>query len=142
MKKKQKTIILALLAILFLVILAVNLIPSHGEPLEDGIRVAENTELTYYLDIMYDGKDKSLTSSSDTAIAEVNSDYIYIEDRLPDGLIFLGFVETSDGTIGAVRRSDTSQSCAGYVVGGVDGLQYDEATRMVSFRISNLQAGC
>lgn len=110
--------------------------------LDNHVRVNENSELTYYLDVMYDGKDKNLVMSSDDAVADVRSDYISIEDKIPDGLTFIGFVESSDGSIGAVQRNDSSTSCGGYVVDGVRGLTYNESTRTVSFRIKNLQAGC
>ena len=91
---------------------------------------------------MYDGKDKNLVMSSDDAVADIRSDYIYVEDKLPDGLTFVGFVESENGSIGAVRRNDSSTACGGYVVDGVDGLVYNESTRVVSFKIKNLQAGC
>ena len=74
--------------------------------LDNHVRVNENSELTYYLDVMYDGKDKNLVMSSDDAVADVRSDYISIEDKIPDGLTFIGFVESSDGSIGAVQRKD------------------------------------
>ena len=139
--KRNKLLIVALVSIC-LFILICSLSTSYAVILEDGIRVEENSDLTYYLDISYDGKDKNIIMSSDTAIAEVKSDYIYIEDRIPDGLIFKGFVNTSNGSIGAVERGDSSRSCLGSVVGGYDGLKYDDNTRIVSFKIKNLQAGC
>ena len=114
---------------------------SFAVSLESGTKVASNTDLTYYIDVIYDGVDASAVASSDTATANVNSDYIYVEDKLPDGLTFKNFVTTSDGTIGAVKRSDGT-SCSGYVVGDSAGLVYDSATRTVSFKVKNLQAGC
>lgn len=108
---------------------------------ENHIRVNENSELTYYLDVIYDGKDTSAITSSDTATAEVISDTIHVEDKIPDGLIFKNFLTSEDGTIGAVRRSDGS-SCSGYVLGDAAGLKYDASTRTVSFTVKNLQAGC
>lgn len=114
---------------------------SFSQPLENDVMVAENSDLTYYLDVIYDGKDSNVVTSSDTATADVYSDYIYVEDKIPDGLVFKEFVSTSDGTIGAVKRSDNT-SCSGYVVDDKDGLKYDEKTRTISFRIKNLQAGC
>ncbi len=108
---------------------------------ENHIRVNENSELTYYLDVIYDGKDSQAITSSDTAIAEVKSDNIYIEDKIPEGLTFKRFLTSEDGTIGAVKRSDGS-SCAGYVVNDAAGLKYDPATRTVSFTVKNLKAGC
>lgn len=114
---------------------------SFAATLDNDARVAPNSDLTYYIDVIYDGVDANAVTSSDTAVADVRSDYIYVEDKLPDGLIFKNFVTTSDGTIGAVKRSDGS-SCPGYVVGDSDGLVYDSSTRTVSFKVKNLQAGC
>lgn len=141
MKDKKKIVIFSLSIALFVALLIVLLNGSFAVPLEDGARVAPNSDLTYYIDVIYDGKDATAVSSSDTVTANVNSDYIYVEDKLPDGLTFKKFVTTSDGTIGAVKRSDGS-SCPGYVVGDSAGLVYDDTTRTVSFKVKNLQAGC
>ncbi len=141
MKDKKKIVIFGLSISLFVALLIVLLSRSFAVPLEDGARVAPNSDLTYYIDVIYDGKDATAVSSSDTVTANVNSDYIYVEDKLPDGLTFKNFVTTSDGTIGAVKRSDGS-SCPGYVVGDSAGLVYDDTTRTVSFKVKNLQAGC
>ncbi len=108
---------------------------------ENHIRVKEKSELTYYLDVIYDGKDSEVVTSSDSATAEVKSNNIYIEDKIPEGLTFKRFLTSEDGTIGAVKRSDGS-SCSGYVVDDAAGLHYDAATRTVSFTVKNLKAGC
>ena len=141
MKDKKKIVIFVLSISLFVALLIVLINRSFAVPLDDGARVAPNSDLTYYIDVIYDGKDATAVSSSDTVTANVNSDYIYVEDKLPDGLTFKNFVTTSDGTIGAVKRSDGS-SCPGYVVGDSAGLVYDNTTRTVSFKVKNLQAGC
>ena len=141
MKDKKKIVIFGLSISLFVALLIVLINRSFAVPLDDGARVAPNSDLTYYIDVIYDGKDATAVSSSDTVTANVNSDYIYVEDKLPDGLTFKNFVTTSDGTIGAVKRSDGS-SCPGYVVGDSAGLVYDDTTRTVSFKVKNLQAGC
>lgn len=141
MKDKKKIVIFVLSISLFVALLIVLINRSFAVPLDDGARVAPNSDLTYYIDVIYDGKDATAVSSSDTVTANVNSDYIYVEDKLPDGLTFKNFVTTSDGTIGAVKRSDGS-SCPGYVVGDSAGLFYDNTTRTVSFKVKNLQAGC
>lgn len=141
MKDKKKIVIFGLSISLFVALLIVLINRSFAAPLDDGARVAPNSDLTYYIDVIYDGKDATAVSSSDTVTANVNSDYIYVEDKLPDGLTFKNFVTTSDGTIGAVKRSDGS-SCPGYVVGDSAGLVYDDTTRTVSFKVKNLQAGC
>lgn len=108
---------------------------------ENDVRVKENSELTYYLDVIYDGKDSNVITSSDTATAEVRSDIIHIQDKIPEGLTFKRFITSEDGTIGAVKRSDGS-SCPGYVINDAAGLSYDEKTRTVSFDVKNLKAGC
>lgn len=141
MKDRKRLFIgLGILAFI-LIVVAVIATFSFAAPLDNDVKVEENSELTYYIDVIYDGKDGSAVTSSDNATAQVYSDYIYVEDKIPDGLTFKGFVETEDGTIGAVKRSDNS-FCAGYVVDGVDGLKYDADTRMVTFKVKNLQAGC
>jgi len=108
---------------------------------ETGTKVEPNTELTYYLDVYYDGIDKYGKVSSDNDTADITSSTITINDTLPDGLSFLEFIGSDDDSIGAVKRSDGSV-CAGYVVDGVAGITYDETTRNVSFKIKNMQAGC
>ena len=143
--KKNKLILMVMIIIgsslAFIIFFILIFHKSFAVSLESGTKVASNTDLTYYIDVIYDGVDASAVASSDTATANVNSDYIYVEDKLPDGLTFKNFVTTSDGTIGAVKRSDGT-SCSGYVVGDSAGLVYDSATRTVSFKVKNLQAGC
>ena len=112
------------------------------DELDEGARVMEDSELIYYLNVSYDGKDKGAIVSSENATADVRSDYIYVEDKIPDGLIFEDFVKTDDGTIGAVQRSNPDKTCSGHVVDGTTGLHYDDKTNTVSFKIKNLQAGC
>ena len=114
---------------------------SKAEVIPNDTRIATNTDLVYYLDITYDGIDKDVKISSDRATSKVYSDYIYVQDRLPKGLDFVRFVTSSDGSVGAVKRSDNT-SCQGYVVGNKDGLRYNPKNRMISFKIKNLQAGC
>ena len=142
MKDKKKLIIGLIVLAVVAVIIAIVASLSFAAPLENDVKVEEDSELTYYIDVIYDGKDGEATTSSDTATAQVYSDYIYVEDKIPDGLTFKGFVQSDDGeTIGAVKRSDGT-FCAGYVEDGMSGLQYNEVTRTVSFRVKNLQAGC
>lgn len=137
-KFKQLILVLFLLAILITIL---SNFTFSEEILENGVEVQPNSELTYYLDVYYDGVDKFGVESSDTTIADLNSSTINITDKLPVGLTFVEFIGASDGSIGAVKRSDGS-ACLGYVVGGTDGLVYDETTHTVSFQIKNLQAGC
>ncbi len=141
MKNKRMLLIGIVGFIMIGVGIIIGLSFSFATPLENDVKLEENSELIYYIEVNYDGKDGSAVSSSDSATAQVYSDYIYVEDKIPEGLTFKGFVETDDGTIGAVKRSDNS-SCAGYVDGGVSGLKYDSDTRTVSFKVNYLQAGC
>lgn len=139
-KKTVYTILISLLVILIPIII-ILFGRSFAATLDNDARVAPNSDLTYYIDVIYDGTDAKAVTSSDTATADVHSDYIYVEDKIPDGLIFKEFVSTEDGTIGAVKRSDGT-SCPGSVVGDFAGLVYNESTRTVSFKVKNLQAGC
>lgn len=142
MKDKIKSI-LPFLSIILLIIVFYIFNASFSSFIDNGERVEEGSTLTYYLDVTYDGKDSEATVSSDTALAKVYSDFIFIEDKIPDGLTFNEFVGPSSGTeIGAVSRNDSSISCPGYVVGGINGLSYDSTKRTVSFKIKGLQAGC
>ena len=137
----KKRIIFITTIMVVCAIIGINLYNTKADLLESGTHVFEDDDLTYYINIYYDGKDVEGIESSDTVTADINSGYIYVEDKIPEGLIFNGFVETSSGTIGAVKRSDGT-SCPGYVVDGVDGLVYDEDTHTVKFTVKNLQAGC
>lgn len=161
-KNKMKYIIVGLVCLVSLVLAIVLNFNngSHSVILEDGTRVEPNTPLTYYLNISYDGIDKYGTVSSDTKMAEISSGHIEVTDRIPDGLIFDGFVTSSDGSIGAVSRGDKTE-CVGKVIDDTNeesvtegqwnddhteytyhGLHYNEATRTVSFGIKYLKAGC
>lgn len=138
---KKFKIRLILLLVVIGTIVGIKIKDATADLLESGTHLFEDDDLVYYINVYYDGKDISGVESSDTVTADISSGYIYVEDKIPEGLIFNGFVTTSDGTIGAVRRSD-GKSCPGYVVDGVDGLKYDANSRMVTFTVKNLQAGC
>ena len=129
---KKKVIFSVILVILICGLMFIFGSKSFAEPLENGQEVQKDSDLTYYLTVNYDGKDYDAVESSDTQISKISSDVILVEDRIPYGLTFKGFVETNDGSIGAVKRSDGS-SCAGYVVDGVNGLKYDTNTGVVSY---------
>lgn len=140
------------LVIILIVVIIYIIFPSSKAELLDGqgsVEVEENTDLTYYLTITYDGKDKYGVSSSNINVSQLQSGIVLVEDRIPSGLTFTGFVETEDGTIGAVEQSNPNNVCLGKVVDdtGVSantyhGLSYDPITRKVSFKIENMQAGC
>ena len=139
---REKKIIIGVLTVFILLSLTIYLRFSYAQTIDNDSRVAENSELTYYIDVIYDGKDKDAQLSSDTAIAQVHSGFIDVQDKIPEGLEFERFISSEDGTIGAVKRSNEKETCPGLVVGGLDGLHYDETTRTISFRVQNLQAGC
>lgn len=144
MKKKRiklkKLLIVCIIYVFTMIITNSNFTRSEIIA-ENGHRVEPLSELTYYLDVYYDGIDKTGAESSDTMTAEVNSNTINVVDKLPEGLTFLGFVGSPGTSIGAVKRSDGSV-CSGYVDGGYNGLKYDTTTRTVSFNVKNMQAGC
>lgn len=149
MKTKKRIIgIVILLVILLGVTFGISF--SSLVQLENGTRVQPNSDLIYYLNVSYDGVDRFGIQSSEDVIADVNSGVIYVQDTIPDGLIFNGFVPTEDGSIGAINEK-TNRACLGKVVDDTDGtetlnsyhgLHYDESTRTVSFKVTNLQAGC
>ena len=128
---------------------------------ENDVELELNSDLTYYLTVQEDGIDVDGVESSDTQMANLTSGRISVTDRIPDGLVFQGFVTTSNGVIGASSRADSSVSCSGVVVddtheASVDagtwnnnntefyyhGLHYDANTRTVSFMVEKLKAGC
>lgn len=113
--------------------------------INNDVELKKGSELTYYLNVSYDGS------------SGINSDYIYVEDKISEGLDFNGFVTTSDGSIGAFNEADNT-SCLGNVVDDTPnsngewnsdnteytyhGLHYDAKSRVVSFKVDNLQEGC
>ena len=153
MKSKNKLIILGIL--LFMVLS----FTVYAVILDNDVEVEEDSDLTYYLNVSYDGVDKNGTSSSDTTVAEITSGYIYVEDKIPEGLDFTGFVTSPDGSIGAIRRSDGGV-CPGYVVDDTKedeidsttcdnngdcyyhGLHYTKSDNTVRFTVKNIKAGC
>ena len=144
MKKKieKKTILKISTVVLLFVVVGLFFLLKASYALDNGSRVEPESELIYYIDVVYDGKDSNGATSNENTVANVYSNYIYVEDKLPNGLTFEGFVETDDKTIGAVQYGDDTKSCGGYVVGGTDGLSYDTDTGLVSFKVKNLMAGC
>lgn len=147
----MKKILMIIAIIILLIGLYFGLSSSFAESLLNDTLVEENSELTYYLNVSYDGVDKYGIESSDTTVSEVNSGIVFVEDKVPDGLTFLEFVTSSNGTIGAVSKADSNVACLGKVVDDSDGdnsnisyhgLHYNSDTNTVSFKIENLQAGC
>lgn len=150
-KYKKQLIIVSLILISIIGIVFFTF--TKSVELENDVQVAENSELIYYLEVTYDGVDRNGIKSDSSTFAKVYSDYILVEDKIPDGLTFNGFVESTSGTFGAVAQDDSSRSCRGYVFDDLNGdtrsgdinyngLHYTEETRTVSFKVKNLQAGC
>lgn len=124
--------------------------------LGNDVKVKANSEMIYYLTLSYDGVDINGLQSNDSTVSELKSGNLYVEDKLPEGLIFDRFLDTSDGTIGAVKRSDGSV-CVGKVVDDTNdngtwnsdnteytyhGLHYNANTGVVSYTVKDLKAGC
>ena len=141
-KKSIKKIPIGMIVLgVFVIGIIIYKLSSSYSLLENGERVKPNSELTYYIDVIYDGKDEDVITSNDSTTAKVYSDYIYVEDKLPEGLTFVRFITADDGTVGAKRRNSEA-SCPGHVVGDAAGLHYDSVTNTVSFKVKSLQAGC
>lgn len=103
--------------ILLIIIMITSIIGfSLSTKLDNDTEVEFNSELIYYLDVTYDGVDKYGIESNDNIQSEITSDYIYVEDKIPEGLIFNGFVTTSDKTFGAISRDDSNKICSGSVI--------------------------
>lgn len=158
---KQIKAMWVVFALALLCVLLTQLIGnSFSNLLDNDVEVKENSELIYYLNVSYDGVDKNGTQSSTTTVSEIKSGTLFIEDKIPDGLEFTGFITTDDGSIGAVKRSDAT-TCPGKVIDDTNeasitegvwndahteytyhGLHYNESTRTVTFQVNNLKAGC
>ena len=57
MKDKKKLIIGLIVLAVVAVIIAIVASLSFAAPLENDVKVEEDSELTYYIDVIYDGKD-------------------------------------------------------------------------------------
>ena len=150
--KTNKSVIIALsvfaIAIAALIIRA-TFGSSKADILDNDVEVERNSLLTYYLKVNYDGVDVNGVRSSDETTAEVKSGIMTISDKIPNGLEFQGFVETDNGSIGAVKRSDDT-TCLGKVVDDTGdtvgwnqahteyvyhGLHYTAEDRTVNFKV-------
>lgn len=160
--QKQKRLI-SLFAVVILgitaSIFAFNVLADIIE--DNDVRVDTDADLTYYLSVKEDGIDAEGTESNDYQTANLAGGRVSVTDRIPDGLEFQGFVTTSDGTFGAVSRSDPATQCSGRVVDDTEeesvdsgtwnaghteyfyhGLHYNANTRTVSFMVEKVKAGC
>ena len=155
-KRYFETIIVVFALVVFILLLILFLDKSLATVLNNDVSIEENSELIYYLKVSYDGIDKNGVVSNASTVSEINSRTIFVEDKLPGGLIFSGFVTTSSGSIGAVKRSDGS-ICSGLVVDDTNsngvwnsnnteytyhGLHYNVNNNTITFKVKDLQAGC
>ena len=159
-EKQVKTMWVVFALALLCVLLTLFIGKSFATLLNNDVEVKENSDLIYYLNISYDGVDKNGIQSDTTRVSEIKSGTLFIEDKIPEGLEFTGFIATADGTIGAVKRSD-GKACPGKVIDDTNetsvtegkwndihteytyhGLHYNTTTRTVTFQIKNLKAGC
>lgn len=159
--KKKLNLFWIIFGVSVLIIILTIFVGNSFALLENDVEVEENSELTYYLNVNYDGVDRNGVKSSDTTTSSINSGIISVEDKLPEGLEFIGFVTTEDGSIGAVKRSDESSICTGKVIDDTNeesteegtwnddkteytyhGLHFNAENRTVTFKVKNLNAGC
>ncbi len=139
MKTKISKRLIFICLINFFLIFSVILSLSFSQYINESKKLIQNSPITYFLKVSYEGINK-YGVNSETSRIDIYSDYIEVTDRLPDGLRFDGFVESEDGTIGA--RNDEGEMCLGNVINGDNGLHYDEKTRTISFKVTELEAGC
>lgn len=146
----KMTIVFAFAIIILLITLFIK--NSLSELLENNTEINTSEELTYYLNVKYDGVDVSGNISTDSLTANIKSDVIEVEDKLPYGLTFKDFIIPNN----AVLRSDLQTPCTGSIVGNTNssswdnnhkiytshGITYNKNTNTVSFKVKNLEAGC
>lgn len=161
MLQKNKSKYIKLAIIVFFLLGTIIIGKTVAILLENDIEVEVDTDLTYYLNVYYDGVDSEGNKSSDGTVVELESGNLYVEDKIPEGLTFEGFVTSNTGVFGAVKSDDDTVHCSGMVVddtheasndtgvwnaGNTEytyhGLHYNTNTRTVSFTVKNLQAGC
>lgn len=134
---------------------------SFAQTIQNGDKVEERTELTYYLTATADGIDAYGVSSENGEIAQVLTNTLQVTDILPEKLDFIGFETTGSGKFNAVSQADKTTVCTGTVIDDTQeegaaeghwnedgteyyyhGLHYTPADRKVSYQVSHLQAGC
>lgn len=161
LNKKIKQAVLLLAFCVFGAALVFGGVRIFAEILGDDVRVNEDEDLTYYISVNSDGIDYTGAESSDSITVEEVSGVTVVKDVIPDGLSFVDFVTSSDGTFGAVQRDDKVTACSGKVIDDTNeesvdsgvwnnetneytyhGLHYDANTRTVSFKTKGIGAGC
>ena len=161
LNKKIKKAALLLAFCVFGAALVFGGVRIFAEILGDDVRVNEDEDLTYYISVNSDGIDYTGAESSDSLVVEEVSSITVVKDVIPDGLSFVDFVSSPDGTFGAVQRDDKVTACSGKVIDDTNeesvdsgvwnnetneytyhGLHYDANTRTVSFKTKGIGAGC
>ena len=170
--KKNRKYLSIISIIIILLIISKNISPQNTKASDDVIN--ENAEFVYYIDVYrnYSLNENEQVWQSDLDLLNLNndltkSDYIFVEDKLPIGLEFKGFITSVDGSIGAYKASfdsnDNTQmfTCDGFVVDDTldnnilegtwnnahteytyHGLHYNDETRKITFTVDDLSLGC
>ena len=100
---------------------------ASADFIADGDELGLDSTYSYNIVTSFDGVDINGTASSSTHKANLFSDRIYVTSQIPHGMIFDSFGETA-----------LDDGCKGKAVD----LGYDEGSRVVSYSVEGLQAGC
>ncbi|MBQ9318219.1 MAG: InlB B-repeat-containing protein [Bacilli bacterium] len=163
MKNKNLIKLCISLSFVFMVFFKVIVFENTKADVENNdTSISENSILNYYLrisltDTKFNLKKKTFHYYSNVTTNPLESGYIFVEDQIPDGLEFISFYGTGDGTIGATVNNSTTL-CSGNIVDDTHeanltdgqwnsdhteytyhGLHYNANTRTVSFIIENLE---
>ena len=98
-----RSLFVSFLLLAILTVVAVNIFADIIT--NNDVEVRLNSRLTYYLTVQEDGVDVDGVESSDTQMANLTSGRISVTDRIPDGLIFQGFVTTPNGNLDEIRAT-------------------------------------
>ena len=138
-----------------------NFCLAYSAPSTTDIHVNTNEEHSYYIRAQYHGVNEYKTASSSTVLLDMIEYKMYVEDTFPEGLDFLGFEPSEDGTFGGVTRTSDHSPCGGIIIDDTKesriddgswnddqteyyyhGLHYYPASRKITYTIEGLQAGC
>ncbi len=119
--KEQKLVYFVLcIAILLILFFWVKSNTSLAKIQANNTQIEDGEELIYYITVSYDYNNYY----SSNAVVKV-------EDKLLDGLTFVRFANTTEDSLKPIGGP-------GNVIGGLDGLHYDENTRTISFELENI----
>ena len=160
MKKlnNKKLIIIIFFAIVITSVILLS--RSYAAPISESVEIDEGSNLVFNISVDYTGKDQDGTTSTNIQTSLVKSGIIDVSDTIPYGFNFDGFVTNSTGVISATKKSD-NQPCSGRVLDDTNeespdtgqwnsgnteytyhGLHYTKNNRTVTFKVTELQAGC